>query len=365
MRPITGQQYLQALQNMKEFSKRHLQASVVLESLNINYMDKESLLSGIFTLENGALQDHYKYIFQQSPDLDFIHNSTDYEVDFIEVAPLIKEKIKTHLVQTGFHTTFNKVVITNNISKSVEKRKQVFNQPSFGQYGPIAAYYDDPPPTRVINPHLYVNHKLFKGKKRRKKEYILNHEILHCLSDHMHYLIDAKAIPSISKQLNAPKAVIGLAEMLLAEAHVECLLLEIEDEERSWDLVSSDIPVLMSRTEFDLPGQLKRLGDPRKEEKSLKALRVMSFNALACNLGSYLKTGKRLPKDVNETLEGLPKNYRNLFKELSRVIPSILEDMVVERDEIVKVVKIIKEHEDFMEDFKTYCSLVDERLSTR
>lgn len=370
---LHGKDYLRAIRHVRPFTKTEIQIQIILAAAESDGGLDEATVRD-WSEEYRTTE--YKHIIDASPDIQFMasYKETEPSTEFYELLqdscqvdlsrldsqeiPLCSNTIVSFLNEIGFRKAFKEIVVTGSVLKSIEKRGLP------GRFSPFATPFD---PVACIeysgtigesdcNPILFVN-PLIMRKNNRDISFILKHEVLHYLQDHLHKLVlDDEEEQILYETMSwLPHDIVHLADELLREALVEDTLLASEDRVRSAATVD-DMLIFYLEDPLEKPILTARLGRLASLDRELakRFLNVETLYTLLSILGSYWISGKEIPPRAAAALDSLPEDYRVLYKEFSQYIPEITKDAFIDAKELREAVSLIIRHSQFFGDYLLY-----------
>jgi len=367
-RRIRGYEYLQAIGRARPFTKTSIQAAIIAEA-----SENGLSMNEVLRWDSETRTRKYKEIVDESPDIVFMPRFTlqapsqeNYSTLIDAARPdraysrLDAKEMDTcanyvvgFLARTGFMKAFKEVVVTGSVPESMASRG------IGGQYSVLAgslaisssiAYRGGLPGEQSCEPFLFVN-ALIMRRSERDRYYILTHEVLHYLLDHLHNLLldepDEKEV--FKDYFWIPQALGNQTDELLRESLVEAVLLHIHGHVRPLSYVTELLsaqpalhPEMIEECLRDLPRTA--------HEELIRRLNVECFYNIVVSIGSYWMAGEAVPGIVSDALGKLPAPYAQHYQELALAIPSIVSDTYVSAEEFSQVLDLALKHAPIVSD---------------
>lgn len=272
--------------------------------------------------------------------------------------PLCSTALLSFLKDIGFSQAFKEIVVTGSIQKSISKRSLDGRfSPFTTPFDPVACIeYSGAIGTPGCAPILLVN-PLIMRKDPRERQFILKHEILHYLQDHLHKLVlDEEEEADLRERIAwVPYHIVHLADELLREALVEDALLAIEGQMRPSTLVDDILLFYLTDSSMEtiLTARLGALS-PLNQVLAKRYLNIETLYTLLSILGSYWISDKPIPPRARNALQKLPKDYFDLYTEFSQFIPRITKDAFIDEREFMRAISFLILHSEFCGDYLLY-----------
>jgi len=368
-RRILGHEYLQALRRAKPFSKSAIQAAVISHA-----SDDGLSMHAVLGWEEKRRTQVYRDIIDSSPDVTFfprfsLSNPTQEKYDALKEAAdptraelrlderemeACSDYVVEFLIRSGFQEAFKEIVITGSVPQSMEDRAiPGFYSTIAGSIAFSAAIgYKGEPGRPGFQPFLFVN-PLVMRRNETERRFILTHELLHYLIDHIHrLLLNDKEEDDLHRLLGwVPQELIDQINEMLSEALVEAILYDLHGTPRPLSFVL-DLVGVQPELHQALTERIESIM-PRDESDAV----VGRFNAeclydVVSSVSSHWIAGDPVPGIVSDVLEKLPQDYNRLYMKLADAIPEIVKDAFISASEFERIVVLTLQYPQVVQDIR-------------